>query len=130
MQEETPLRLGILGAARIALGGIIPAAHRSSGVEVTAVASRDGEKRGEIADAAPGARVLEGYEALLESEEVEAVYIPLPNSLHAEWTMNVLPTRMMHFASPQFVDTQSRTNCAWTSTTGFCSRSSTTSQLS
>ncbi|WP_047863859.1 Gfo/Idh/MocA family protein [Rubrobacter aplysinae] len=90
MQEESPLRLGILGAARIALGGIIPAADRSPAVEVTAVASRGGDKRDTIADAAPGARVLEGYEALLQSEDVEAVYIPLPNSLHAEWTMKAL----------------------------------------
>lgn len=90
MHDTSPLRLGILGAARIALGGIIPAADRSSEVEVAAVATRGGKKAGEIRRAAPGAEVLEGYEALLESDDVDAVYIPLPNSLHAEWTLRAL----------------------------------------
>lgn len=90
MQDTSPLRLGILGAARIALGGIIPAASRSSETEVTAVASRGGKKADEIRRAAPEAEVLESYEALLASDAVDAVYIPLPNSLHAEWTLKAL----------------------------------------
>lgn len=90
MQDATPLRLGILGAARIALGGVIPAAGRSPEVEVAAVATRGGKKAGEIRRAAPEAEVLEGYEALLESDTVDAVYVPLPNSLHAEWTLKAL----------------------------------------
>jgi D-xylose 1-dehydrogenase (NADP+, D-xylono-1,5-lactone-forming) len=90
MQATSPLRLGILGAARIALGGILPAASRSSEVEVAALASRGGRKADEIHHAAPEAEVLEGYEALLQSDAVEAVYIPLPNSLHGEWTLKAL----------------------------------------
>lgn len=89
MQEDAPLRLGVLGAARIALGGIAPAAERTASVEISAVASRGG-KSGEIGRAAPGAEVVDGYEALLERGDIDAVYIPLPNSLHAEWTLRAL----------------------------------------
>jgi D-xylose 1-dehydrogenase (NADP+, D-xylono-1,5-lactone-forming) len=81
------LRLGILGAARIALGGIIPAAARSEKVEVAAVATRGSKKLRELREAAPEAELFENYTSLLESAEVEAVYIPLPNSMHVEWTL-------------------------------------------
>ena len=58
MQNE-PLRLGILGAAKIALGGIIPAAARTDAVEVTAVATRSGMKSQEVREAAPQAELFE-----------------------------------------------------------------------
>lgn len=90
MQDTSPLRLGILGAARIAIGGIIPAASRSREVEMVAVATRGGNGADKVRRAAPEAEILESYEALLESDIVEAVYIPLPNSLHAEWTLKAL----------------------------------------
>ncbi len=54
MRNEA-LRLGILGAARIALGGIIPAAARSGAVEIAAAATRDGGKSREIREVAPEA---------------------------------------------------------------------------
>jgi predicted dehydrogenase len=90
MQDATPLRLGILGAARIAINAIIPAAGRTRMVEVAAVATRDGGREDEVRRAAPDAKFIQGYEALLESDDVDAVYIPLPNSLHAEWTLRSL----------------------------------------
>ena len=88
--QHPPLRLGILGLARIATGGIIPAAARTEAVEVTAVATRGGGRKEEIQEALPEARVFEDYGALLESDAVEAVYIPLPNSLHVEWTLRAV----------------------------------------
>jgi predicted dehydrogenase len=88
--ENLPLKLGVLGAARIALGSVIPAAARSDGVEVTAVASRGGAKAAEIQDAAPEARVFEDYETLIEEADVDAVYVPLPNSMHVDWTMRAI----------------------------------------
>ena len=88
--QHPPLRLGILGLARIATGGIIPAAARTEAVEVTAVATRGGGRKEEIQEAVPEARVFEDYGALLESDAVEAVYIPLPNSLHVEWTLRAV----------------------------------------
>ena len=84
------VKLGILGAARIALGGIIPAAERAEGVEVAAVATRGGEKRVAVRELLPEAKVFDDYESLLESTEIDAVYVPLPNSMHVEWTVKAL----------------------------------------
>jgi xylose dehydrogenase (NAD/NADP) len=88
--QNEPLRLGILGAARIALGGIIPAAARTEAVEVAAVATWSGEKSRVVRKAAPEVRLFEDYGSLLESTSVEAVYVPLPNSMHVEWTLRTL----------------------------------------
>ena len=84
------LRLGILGAARIALGGIIPAATRTDAVEVAAVASRGGKKAQEVRKLAPEAELFEDYDSLLENADVDAIYIPLPNSMHVEWTLKAI----------------------------------------
>ncbi len=84
------LRLGILGAARIALGGIIPAAERAEGVEVAAVATRGGEKGVAVRELVPDAEVFDDYASLLESAQIDAVYVPLPNSMHVEWTTKAL----------------------------------------
>src|SRR5919112_4500054 len=89
MQEKT-LRLGILGAARIAVGGIIPAAARTDAVEVAAVATRGGEKTRVVREVAPDAELFEDYASLIESAEVKAVYVPLPNSMHVGWTLQAL----------------------------------------
>ena len=90
MQTE-PLRLGILGAARIAIGAIIPAAARTDAVEVGAVATRGGVKSQVLRETAPhSVRLFEDYAALLEDPGVEAVYVPLPNSMHVEWTLRSL----------------------------------------
>jgi xylose dehydrogenase (NAD/NADP) len=88
--EHQPLRLGILGAARIARGGIMPAARRTDSVEVVAVATRGGKKAREVRDITPDAELFEDYDSLLESAGVDAVYIPLPNSMHVEWTIEAL----------------------------------------
>lgn len=84
------LRLGILGAARISLGGIIPAAARTEAVEVAAVATRGGAKARAVRESAPEAELFEDYASLLESADVDAVYVPLPNSMHVEWTLKAL----------------------------------------
>lgn len=88
--NEQPLRIGILGAARIALGAILPAAARTEAVEVTAIATRDGGKAPAVKEAAPDAGIFEDYESLLESPTIDAVYIPLPNSMHIDWTLRTL----------------------------------------
>jgi xylose dehydrogenase (NAD/NADP) len=81
----SPLRLGLLSTARINRR-IVPPARESELVEVVAVASRDGGRASAYAEQNGIARAHEGYEALLADPEVDAVYIPLPNSLHVEWT--------------------------------------------
>jgi D-xylose 1-dehydrogenase (NADP+, D-xylono-1,5-lactone-forming) len=88
--QHPPLRLGILGAARIALGGIIPAAARTERIEVAAVATRGGEKSREVREAAPEAELFEDYDSLLGGANAEAVYVPLPNSMHVEWTLKAI----------------------------------------
>jgi xylose dehydrogenase (NAD/NADP) len=88
--QNEPLRLGIVGAARIALGGIIPAANRTEKVEVAAVATRGGKKAREVRQLAPEADLFEDYDSLLADPDVEAVYIPLPNSIHVEWTLKAI----------------------------------------
>lgn len=87
---DSPLRLGILGLANIARGEIIPAAGRTSAVEVTAVATRGGKKTAEVRDLAPEAGLFEDYEPLVDSDDIDAVYVPLPNSMHVEWTLKAL----------------------------------------
>lgn len=82
------LRWGVLGYARIARLEWIPAILRSANSELFALASRDDAKLTEARKAAPGlARTYRNYDELLRDPEVDAVYIPLPNSLHREWTL-------------------------------------------
>jgi len=79
------LRVGILGAARIA-GSFMVGAKASSRVEVVAIASRDAARARAFADTHGIPRAC-SYDELLADREVEAVYIPLPNSMHAEWSI-------------------------------------------
>jgi predicted dehydrogenase len=82
-----PLRWGILGAANIARQKVIPAIQRSRHGAVVAIASRDAAKARAAADALGIARAYGSYDALLEDDEVDALYIPLPNHLHVPWSV-------------------------------------------
>lgn len=84
-RERAPrLGLGVLGCADIARRRTLPAAVAEPSVRLVAVASRDGAKAAGFA-AEFGCAAVQGYERLLLLEDVEAVYIPLPVALHAEW---------------------------------------------
>ncbi|MCT4370879.1 Gfo/Idh/MocA family oxidoreductase [Yangia mangrovi] len=80
------VRWGILGAANFAKNHMGPAIHAARGGALSAIATSTPEKAAPFAEFAPGLKVHESYEALLADPEIDAVYIPLPNSLHAEWT--------------------------------------------
>jgi predicted dehydrogenase len=80
------LRIGVLGAARIAPSALIGPARRVDGVTVTAVAARDPARAGRFAARHGIGRVVGGYRALIDDPDIDAVYLPLPNGLHAEWT--------------------------------------------
>jgi predicted dehydrogenase len=81
------LRMGILSTATIARTKVIPGMRRADTCEVVAIASRDRSLAATVASDL-GIPVAHGsYEALLADPEVDAVYIPLPNHLHAEWTI-------------------------------------------
>ncbi|MEO5738828.1 MAG: Gfo/Idh/MocA family oxidoreductase, partial [Variovorax sp.] len=81
-----PLRIGILGAARIARL-FVDAVRPSAKVVVTAVASRDGERATAFAHEFGIGRVHSSYDALFADPDIDAVYVPLPNNLHAEWSI-------------------------------------------
>jgi predicted dehydrogenase len=80
------VRWGVLGCAAIAVHKVVPALQRSGLGEVVAVASRDAERAATTARSLGIPRSFGGYDELLADPDVEAVYIPLPNHLHAEWT--------------------------------------------
>ncbi|GAB7009407.1 Gfo/Idh/MocA family protein [Halorubrum trueperi] len=79
------LTFGVLGTAGIARKAVVPAIAASDHV-VGAVASRDGKRAERFAAERSIPRRYGSYEALLADDEIDAVYIPLPNGLHAEWT--------------------------------------------
>ena len=81
------LRWGILSTANIARMKVVPAMQKAARCEVVAVGSRDGEGARRFADELGIPRTHDSYEALLADAEVDAVYIPLPNHLHHEWTI-------------------------------------------
>jgi predicted dehydrogenase len=88
--DQTPLRIGVLGAARIAPMALLRPARQVPEAAVTAVAARDPQRAHTFAQKHGIARVHPSYEALLADAEVEAIYNPLPNSLHCEWTIRAL----------------------------------------
>jgi predicted dehydrogenase len=90
MSEPIPLRIGILGAARIAPMALVRPARGLADVRVDAVAARDPAKARAFAAKHGVPRVLPGYAALIEDPELDAVYNPLPNGLHCEWTLRAL----------------------------------------
>jgi len=81
------LRWGILGCANIALKSVIPAIQHSESGYVLGIASRNLEKAQKTADHFHIERIYSNYQALLQDPEIDAVYIPLPNHLHYEWTI-------------------------------------------
>lgn len=85
-----PIRWGILGAARFAREQMAPAIHLADGGALVALATRDVSRAVPFAAMAPGLRVHDSYAALLDDDAVDAVYIPLPNTMHVDWTMRAL----------------------------------------
>lgn len=81
------LRWGILSTANIARVAVIPAIRASRNGDVRAVASRNRERAYAFASDLGIPQSYGSYEALLEAEDIDAVYIGLPNSLHCEWTV-------------------------------------------
>ncbi len=82
----TKVRWGILSTADIGMNKVTPAIQAAENCEVVAIASRD-NKRAAAAASELGIPAAYGtYEELLAADDVDAVYIPLPNDLHAEWT--------------------------------------------
>lgn len=85
-----PIRWGILGAAAFARKMMGPAIHAAAGAELAALATSDPAKAAGFQSFAPALRVHDSYEALLADPGVDAVYIPLPNTLHVPWSLRAL----------------------------------------
>ncbi len=80
----------MLGAAWIAGAAVLPAIAASSNGRLVAVASRDAARAQKMASPYPDLRVLDSYDAVLADSSVDAVYVPLVNSAHKEWTLRAL----------------------------------------
>lgn len=84
-----PLRIGVLGAARIS-GKAIGEPARITGHRLVAVAARDHARAVDFAAANAIERVLDSYQAVIDDPEVEAIYNPLPNGLHGPWNLRAI----------------------------------------
>jgi predicted dehydrogenase len=85
-----PLRIGILGASKIAPAAMIAPAKANPNVELRAIAARDPARAKAFADAHGVARAHESYAALIADPDIDLVYNSLPPKHHLEWTMAAL----------------------------------------
>lgn len=85
-----PVRWGILGTANIAKGVVIPAMKQAENTILYAIAGRSKEKAETFQEEFAFEKVYDRYEDLLQDPMVDAVYIPLPNHLHKEWTIKAI----------------------------------------
>ncbi|SFG14739.1 Predicted dehydrogenase [Palleronia marisminoris] len=85
-----PIRWGIVGASNFARKSMGPALHAARGSRVTALATRSSDKAAAFADFLPDLRIEEDYDALLRADDIDAIYVPLPNHLHVEWVLKAL----------------------------------------
>jgi predicted dehydrogenase len=90
MGDTDVVRIGVLGAARIAPPALIKPARRNARVEVVAVAARERSRAEKFAARHGVPAVFDDYDALVAAPDIDAVYNPLPNGLHARWTVAAL----------------------------------------
>ena len=84
-----PLRLGVMGCAEFALRAMIPAFIDCNETSLVAVASRT-EAKAQKFSTLFGCESLVGYESLLDREDIEAIYMPLPTGIHEEWVKKTI----------------------------------------
>lgn len=84
------VRWGVLSTARIGRMKVIPAMQKGELTEVSAIASRGQESAGMVAKELGILKAYGSYDALLTDPDIDAIYIPLPNHLHIEWTLKCL----------------------------------------
>lgn len=87
---KSGLTWGILGTARIAAKSLIPAIKASKHNNVAAIASRDLTRAAEFVRENEIPKAYGTYEELLNDENIQAVYIPLPNSEHSRWAVRAM----------------------------------------
>jgi predicted dehydrogenase len=84
------IKWGVLGAASIAVQRMMPAMREAPSATLHALASRDAGKARAVAATFEAPRAYGGYEQLLADPDIDAIYIPLPNQLHFEWSIRAL----------------------------------------
>ncbi|MCR8725314.1 Gfo/Idh/MocA family protein [Frigidibacter sp. ROC022] len=85
-----PVRWGVLSGSNFAATTMAPAIHEAEGAVLDAVATADPAKAARFQAFHPGIRVLPDYDGLLADPDIDAVYVPLPNSMHVDWTERAL----------------------------------------
>jgi len=90
MTSASPIRIGVLGAAAIVPMALTNPARAVREVQVIAIAARDPKRAQRFARKHHIPHVHQTYDALLADPDIDAIYNPLPNSLHAEWTIRAL----------------------------------------
>ncbi len=85
-----PLRIGILGAAKIAPMAMIKSAEHVPEATVVAVAARDAARAQKFADKHAVEKVHDGYQAVVDDPEIDAIYVPLAIGMHYKWTDRAL----------------------------------------
>ena len=86
----TPVRWGILGASSFARDQMAPALHAARHSKLVALATSDAAKAAPFQALDDDLRVFDSYDHLLADPEIDAIYIPLPNTMHVEWTRKAL----------------------------------------
>ncbi|MFP6762446.1 MAG: Gfo/Idh/MocA family oxidoreductase [Planctomycetaceae bacterium] len=84
------VRWGVLSTAKIGTEKVLPAMQRSAHCEILAIASRDIRRAETAADNLGISRFYGSYEEVLADRDVEAIYNPLPNHMHVEWSIKAL----------------------------------------
>jgi NDP-hexose-3-ketoreductase len=84
-----PLRVGVLGCADVARRLVIPAMRQVDGIEIVAISSRDASKAKDFASLF-SCEAVHGYASLVDRDDINLVYVPLPTGLHAEWVVKCL----------------------------------------
>lgn len=84
------IRWGILGAAKFAQDQMAPAIHAARRSKLAMLATSDPAKAAPFQELDGDLRVVDSYDAVLADPDIDAVYIPLPNSLHVEWTRKAM----------------------------------------
>jgi NDP-hexose-3-ketoreductase len=83
------IRVGILGCAEIAVRSMAPAFKQHPSFDLVSFAGRDPEKTSKVAISF-GCKAIPSYQTMIERNDLDLVYIPLPNSLHKEWVLKAL----------------------------------------
>lgn len=87
---QNPVQWGVLGAANFARRFMAPAIHAAEGARLAGLATSSPAKAEPFQAFCPDLTVYDSYDALLADPQIDAVYVPLPNHLHVEWSLKAL----------------------------------------